>query len=180
MKNIFKKWLSPWVLVMIGIIFNIFAAIISNHYISLNNEKLHLLEEQISRIDIRINSFWQESQTIERKKEFILLLAQLGQLTLDPSVLQHIQQFIGQLKADYDLNQPLKWNSAIDSQQIIDIINSARRKILDDIDDIYLDRILLEKQQQPINNTNSRLMIIALFLQMFGLILVLAKDLQKN
>ena len=39
---------------------------------------------------------------------------------------------------------------------------------------------MLEKQQRPINDANSRLMIIALFLQMFGLILVLAKDLQKH
>ena len=81
-----KKCLSPWVLVMVGIVFNIVAAVISNHYISLNNDKLHRLQDEISHIDVRINSFWQESQTIERKKEFMLLFAKLGQLTPDPVV----------------------------------------------------------------------------------------------
>jgi hypothetical protein len=175
-----NKWLSPWILVMIGIAFNIFAAVITNHFISLNNEKLHRLKNEISRIDVRINSFWQDSQTIERKKEYLLLFAQMGQLTHDPLVLQHIRQFIDKLAAEYQLNQPARLNSSIDSQQLINMIDKARKKIIDDIDDIYLDRIMLEKQKQPINNDNSRLMSIALFLQMFGLILVLAKDLQKT
>ena len=175
-----KKCLSPWVLVMVGIVFNIVAAVISNHYISLNNDKLHRLQDEISRIDVRINSFWQESQTIERKKEFMLLFAQLGQLTHDPLVKQQISHFTERLIEEYQLNQPANLTSTVDSRQIIDIIDTSRNKIINDIDDIYLDRIMLEKQQRPINDANSRLMIIALFLQMFGLILVLAKDLQKH
>lgn len=176
----FKTWLSPWILVIIGIVFNILAAIISNHFISLGNEKLHHLEDEISRIDVRINSFWQDSQTIERKKEFILLFTQMGQVTHDPFVLQFIRQFIEQLTVDYQLNPPASLSSPVDSQQFIEMIDKSRKNIINDIDDIYLDRLMLEKQKQPIINHNSRLMSMALFLQMFGLILVLAKDLQKK
>ncbi|MFK5983842.1 MAG: hypothetical protein QM479_00235 [Pseudomonadota bacterium] len=172
-----KPFFSPWILVIIGISFNIFAAIISHHFISANNEQLQIIESKISAIDIRINTYWQNRQNIERKKEFILLYAQSAKKNDDNFIKQYIHSYISQLLIDYQIkHQP---DIKLNDLQIITIIDQIKNIIVNDIDDIYLDRLLLEKQKYPINNNNVRLMSIALFLQMLGLILVLSKDLKK-
>jgi len=178
----FKALFAPWVLVIVGISFNIFAAIITNHFISTNNEKLRLIEGKISDIELRINTYWQNRQDVERKKDFILLYSQSGQQTKDTFVDQHIQQYMLGLMQDYQLQSELQAMSQTrpHDQQIIDIIDRVKEIIVNDIDDIYLDKLLLEKQKHPLNRDNARLMSIALFLQMLGLILVLAKDLRKD
>jgi len=173
-----KAFFAPWVLVVVGIGFNIFSAIITNHFISANNEKSQQIASKISAIELRINTYWQNRQDVERKKEFILLYSQSGKQTGDLFVKQYIENYIHGLVKDYELK--LDGDTNLSEQQIITIIDRVKNIIVDDIDDIYLDKLLLEKQQHPINNDNAQLMSIALFLQMLGLILVLARDLKKE
>jgi len=176
-----KKLLAPWVLVIIGIAFNIFAALITNYFISLNNDKLAALEEQTQGIDTRINNYWQDRQNIERKMEFILLLQQQlkqqGQ-TQDPFVVQYIENFIQQMITQYKLTR--ENYEILTAQKVIQIVKQTQTQIINDIDDVYFDKLTLEKEKTLLVKVNSRLMSIALFLQLLGLILILAKDFQRN
>ena len=173
-----KALFAPWILVVVGIGFNIFSAIITNHFISANNDKLQQIESKISAIELRINTYWQNRQNIERKKEFILLYSQSGKQSGDVFVKHYIQGYIQDLVKDYQLNE--NQPSDLTEQQLITIIDRVKNIIVDEIDDIYLDKLLLEKQKHPLNSDNASLMSFALFLQMLGLILVLSRDLKKE
>jgi len=174
MKPVWKKLLAPWVLVMTGILFNILSAVITNYFISVNHAHLSQLEEQGQRIDARINNYWQDRQNIERKLEFILLLQQQGKQTHDPFVEQYIDSFIASIRQQYKVN--LGEQQTLDSQTIINIVKKTQEQIVNDIDEVYFDKLTLEKEKTIILGINSRLMSIALFLQVLGLILVLGKD----
>lgn len=173
-----RPFFPPWLLVIVGIGFNIFSAIITNHFISANNEQLRVIEGKISGIDLRINTYWQNRQDVEGKKDFILLYSQAGQQTGDQFVRQYINQYVQGLMQDYQL--PVVKEKQFTDTEIIQIIDRVKGIIVDDIDDIYLEKLLLEKQKHPINRENAQLMSIALFLQMLGLILVLSRDLRKE
>ena len=56
----------------------------------------------------------------------------------------------------------------------------TQEQIVNDIDEIYFDKLTLEKEKRQLSGINSRLMSVALFLQLLGLILILAKDIQRN
>jgi len=178
MKPVWKKLLAPWALVITGILFNILSAVITNYFISVNNSQLSQLEERSQRIDSQINNYWQDRQNIERKLEFILLLQQQGKQTNDPFVRQYIENFIANILKRYKI--PSSEQKKLDSQQIINIVKKTQEQIVNDIDEVYFDKLTLEKEKTVIASINSRLMSIALFLQLLGLILVLAKDFQRN
>ncbi len=187
LKTHWKKFLAPWVLVIIGILFNILAALITNYFISLNNDKLAQLDEQAQGIDNRINNYWQDRQNIERKMEFILLLLQqklqqkLSQQevqTQDLFVVQYIENFIQQIIKQYKIT-PTE-HDTLNSQSVIEVVQLTQEQIVNDIDEIYFDKLTLEKEKRQLSGINSRLMSVALFLQLLGLILILAKDIQRN
>lgn len=177
-KSYWKKLLAPWVLVVTGILFNILSAVITHYFIGLNNSRLSQLEEQTQRINSQINNNWQQRQNIERKMEFILLLQQQGKLTEDPFVLKHIEQFVHDLHGQYKITPatPLP----LDSQKIIQLVQKTQTQLVNNIDAIYFNQLTLDKEKNIISDNNSRLMSTALFLQLIGLILVLAKDFYRN
>lgn len=182
-----KQFFSPWVLVLTGIVFNIFSAIITSHFIGVNNNKIHGIEDKISSVKVRIDSLWQNRQDIERKKEFFLLLIQMregsqaGQSEKRAEVTDsYLENYLEGLVGDYGLSgEILQSIGSLSPQGVIEITELAKQRIVSDIDDIYLEKILLEKEKQPIVNRNSTLMGMALFLQLVGLILVLARDLSR-
>lgn len=175
-QSIYKRIFSPWVLVITGILFNVFAALITNYFIGINNDTLTKLGDQITTIEMRIDNYWQQRQTIERKLEFLLLLKQQDKQVQDPFVSQYITQFIEQNTKDYQIKTQVKM---IDSEAIISFVQQIQKQIVDDIDDIYLDKLNLEKEKQSLTSANSTLMSVALFLQLMGLILILARDFHR-
>lgn len=177
-----KKLLTPWGLVILGVLFNILAALITNYFITVNNEKLAQLDERVEIIETRINNYWQDRQNIERKMEFILLLQQQDRLQSgkqrDPFVGQYIKGFMQQIRKQYNLAE--NKDDTLNSQKVIEIVQQTQEQIVNDIDEIYFDKLLLEKEKQVLAGINTRLMSIALFLQLLGLILILVKDFQRN
>ncbi|MBL4762609.1 MAG: hypothetical protein JKY93_07925 [Gammaproteobacteria bacterium] len=174
----------PWLLVTIGISFNIVSALITSSAISSNNKKMHLIDNQISNINIRIDNYWQTRQNLERKKEFILLLLQNSQrMQLDADLHAYVLAFVNEIIVSHQIKL-LETGEAteitlLSVNVVVPALEAARSAMLDQIDDAYLEKIDLEKQKRPLNDKNSWLMSIALFLQLFGLILVLAKDLSR-
>ena len=179
---------SPWALVVIGIAFNIFSAVITHYFIGINNQEIHALEDEASSIELRIDNYWQYRQDIERKQEIFLLLLRLRGESEAPQkdgdekvVASYVQGFLGNLIEEYGLDKrSLGDGNLLSAQNVIEITEQAKEQIISRIDDIYLDKIFLDKQKQPIASRNAALMSLALFLQLVGLILVLAKDLQRG
>ena len=178
--------LNPWLLVVVGIAFNILSAVITNYFIDINNQEIHALEDKASSIELRINSFWQTRQDIERKRDVFLLLLQSrdDSAASDTNgnkavVYAYVRAFLTKLIEDYGLNgQAFDAGSILSAQNMIEITEQAKQEIIARIDDVYLEKIILDKRKQPIASRNSTLMSLALFLQLVGLILVLARDLQ--
>jgi hypothetical protein len=52
--------------------------------------------------------------------------------------------------------------------------------IIETINTAYLETLELHDARMPLERDNSRLLSIAIFLQVIGLILVLARDLRRN
>ena len=175
----------PWVLVIIGISFNIVSALITGSVISSNNEKIHHIDNQISNISIRIDNYWQTRQNIERKKEFILLLMQSGHTSpLNEEIYEYVVNFINDTIVFYQIKtsekNEIKQITSLKTDAVVSVLDLVRNKLLSQIDDAYLEKISLEEKKQPLTDKNSLLMSVALFLQLFGLILVLAKDLKRK
>ncbi len=183
-----RALLSPWALVVIGIAFNVLSAVITHYFIDINNQEIHALEDEASSIELRIDNYWQSRQDIERKQEIFLLLLRLrGESEATPKdgdeevVSSYVQGFLGNLVEEYGLDErSFDADNLLSTQNVIEITERAKQQIIARIDDIYLDKIFLDKQKQPIASRNSTLMSLALFLQLVGLILVLAKDLQRG
>jgi len=170
--------MAPWILVLTGILFNILSAVIAHYFIGLNNSRLAQIEEQTQRIDSQINTYWQQRQNIERKMEFILLLQQKGKKIGDPFIMEYVARFVQSLRKQYNITAESEQTP--NSQEIIQLVQETQEKLINDIDSTYLNQLTLDKQKMLISSSNSRLMSMALFLQLIGLILVLAKDFQRN
>ena len=95
-------------------------------------------------------------------------------------VYSYVQGFLEDLIEEFGLDKrSFDDDHLLSALNVIEITEQAKQQIIARINDIYLDKIFLDKQKQPIASRNSTLMSLALFLQLWGLILVLAKDLQR-
>ena len=67
-----------------------------------------------------------------------------------------------------------------DPELLLQLSESAQTTIIESINNTYFERIELEDDKTPLERNNARLFSIAIFLQVIGLILVLARDLKKT
>jgi hypothetical protein len=177
------KSIPPWMLVIIGILFNIASAIITHYFVGINNDRLDQLQQQVARADTLIESQWRMKTEIDRQQEFLLLLltqsrqtdsAQQQQLgayivkTLNTTLQQH-QSSADQLKPD----------TTVTLQTIADISQRAKQSLIELINDSYLERLEVEARQAPLKERNAMFYTVAIFLQLTGLILVLARDIAR-
>jgi hypothetical protein len=174
------KPINKWVFVATGILFNISAAIITHYFIGINDQQLMQLEKKSTEYDTQIQSQWRMKTEVDRKQEFLLLLLNQS----NPQNLQQTRDFIiQQLNHALDLQQAVKKKLKPDSVINFDTINTAsesiRQNIISGINDTYLEKLDIEDKQQPLKQRNSLLLSIAIFLQLTGLILVLAKDIGR-
>jgi hypothetical protein len=174
------KPINKWVFVATGILFNISSAIITHYFIGINDQKLMQLEKKSAQYDTLIQSQWRMKTEIDRKQEFLLLL--LNQST--PQNFQQTTNFIvQQLNHSLDLQKitekQLNPDSVINFDTISKVSESIRQSIISSINESYLEKLDIEGKQQPLKERNSLLFSIAIFLQLTGLILVLAKDIGK-
>ena len=63
---------------------------------------------------------------------------------------------------------------------LLDISDAAREAVIELINGTYFESIELKEAKAPLEAANSRLFSIAIFLQVTGLILVLARDLRRR
>ena len=185
-RSALDRLLSPWVFVVTGIVFNILSAVITHYFIGLNNDVINLIDRDINRQQVLIDSLWQSKVEVERKKEFfILLFAYTYDKPEDtPATREFLyRDYLQELMSIHDLSE---FEPRMDRDRgnqlglLLDISTAAQGAIVESINDTYFETIELHEARIPLENDNSRLFSIAIFLQVTGLILVLARDLRRN
>ena len=185
-RSTLDRLLSPWVFVVTGIVFNILSAVITHYFIGLNNDAINLIDRDINRQQVLIDSLWQSKVEVERKKEFfILLFAQTYDKPGDTpaSSESFYRDYLQELMSVHDLTE---FEPRMDRDRgnqlglLLDISAAAQAAVIESINDTYFETIELHEARMPLENDNSRLFSIAIFLQVTGLILVLARDLRRH
>ena len=181
-RSTLDRLLSPWVFVATGIVFNILSAVITHYFIGLNNDAINLIDRDINRRQVLIDSLWQSKVEVERKKEFFILL--FAHAEDKPAASESVyRDYLQELMATYELTE---FEPRMDRDRgnqlglLLDISATAQASIIESINDTYFETIELREARMPLENDNSRLFSIAIFLQVIGLILVLARDLRRN
>jgi hypothetical protein len=197
-----KPLFKPWHFIVLGISLTVLAAVLNHFSIETKYAELTLLRDKITNLDSRIDSLWQRNIEAERKKDLAALFSDLSTIKLSTSVTQPIvTQYIDSIQDRIPSQKPLPILSIDDndtphtqknitdptkeqlSQQAehqITQIESHQQYLQSEIDDLYFDKINLEKQQMPIEINITLTRNISLFLQLLGLILVLSRDLVRK
>lgn len=176
------RLLAPWVFIITGIVFNILSAVITHYFIGLNKEAINVIDRDISRKQVLIDSLWQSRTEVERKKEFFILL--FAHSADRPAVSETVYQaYLDELVATHDLTGFEPGTGRDHGKRLnllLDVSAAAQTAIIESINDTYFETLALQDARMPLENDNSRLFSIAIFLQVIGLILVLARDLRRH
>ena len=176
------KFLAPWVFVLTGILFNIMSAVITHYFIGLNNDEIATIDRQIASKQVLIDSLWQSKTEVERKQEFFILLLS-GQPANPELAERYYHEYLENVLSSHHLKEfqtQMEQHHGTDLKLLLDLSAAAQKNIIADINDTYFETLELQEAKQPLERANSRLFSIAIFLQVTGLILVLARDLRRN
>lgn len=181
-KSRLDRFLAPWVFVLTGIIFNILSAVITHYFIGLNNDQISALERDIQNKQVLIDSLWQSRVEVERKQEFFILL--LSNQSDSPAIIEsYYQEYLDGLVNTHGLEEFVsrkKQPMINDIDLLLSISSAAQKSIIESINATYFETLELQEAKMPLEQDNSRLFSIAIFLQVIGLILVLARDLRRH
>jgi len=181
-KSRLDRFLAPWVFVLTGIIFNILSALITHYFIGLNNDRISVLERDIQNKQVLIDSLWQSRVEVERKQEFFILL--LSNQSDSPAIIEsYYQEYLDGLVNVHGLKEFVareKQAMIKDIDLLLTISSAAQKSIVESINATYFETLELQEAKMPLEQDNSRLFSIAIFLQVIGLILVLARDLRRQ
>lgn len=177
-----ERLLAPWVFVLTGILFNILSAVITHYFIGLNNDQINLIDREIQNKQVLIDSLWQSKTEVERKKEFfILLLSQESKPS--PLIESHYRDYLDEVIDTHgllDFETPKQQPLNSDLGLLLELSSAAQKAIIKSINNSYFEALELQERKMPLEGDNSRLFSIAIFLQVTGLILVLARDLRRR
>lgn len=157
---------------------NIISALLTNFYIDGATRQANDLLQQQQANDKLINLVWQQIETLERKREHTLVLLaasdMAGQVLPDP-VREVLQQDIANVLPDLTIKLTMSEIPYL-MQQFDRVQQSQREKI----NMLYFDNQGLIKQNAGKMESISILRNLALFLQIMGLALILARDLNRR
>ncbi len=169
-------WPPSWLLVLIGLVLNVLALLMSSIVLErLGQSKASLLEQQQENL-YSIQLTWNRVETLERKKEWTILYLQREQKDASTPILD--AAFQAQLRAW--LSVSIADLSATNLGSILDLIESAQQSQRDQIDTFYLSNLSLSEQVMALDSQIAWYRNIGLFLQVFGLALILARDLARK
>ena len=174
--------LAPWVFVLTGILFNILSAVITHYFIGLNNDRINVIDREIQSKQVLIESLWQSRIEVERKKEFFILLL-AGKSANPTTVESYYHDYLKQLTHTHDLQDftaGRQGDAGTDLELLLDLSSAAQQSIVESINNSYFEVLELQERKMPLEGDNSSLLSSAIFLQVIGLILVLARDLRRH
>ena len=168
----------PWMIVLTGLVLNILAIVVS----SLVLDKMVVAQAQYRERQqgnvYSIQLAWNTIETLERKRESMLLHMDIS-TSSNSAVTPELEEAMrGQLGAWVSGKVP---EITVENlSQIMMLINQAQQSQRTRIDDFYLDNLTLSERLQALEEQMTLYKNIALFLQIFGLALILARDLARR
>lgn len=164
----------PWLLVLFGLVLNVMAILMSSMVLDKLSSQINGLSETKRENIYAIQLAWADVETLERKREMLLL--HLGQARkMDDSIAMVLR---GQLK-DW-VNQSVPVISRQNLSLLMSLITQAQQRQREKIDDYYLQNLTVGEQMASLEHDIAWYKNVALFLQIFGLVLILARDLARK
>jgi hypothetical protein len=162
--------IPTWLVVLIGLLFNITAALVTHFLIDGKTNQLNSLSTQMSNNEKEISLLWVQIEGIERKRETLYLLANQGELNTLIAT-----QFSRLLASHLHEEVPLN-----DIQLVDEKIDTYQEDIRNEIDNKFFLNLELVELEMFLQSEVSTLRNWSIFLQMIGLSLILARDLTRK
>tara|TARA_R110001583_G_scaffold99273_1_gene244573 strand:+ start:16551 stop:17057 length:507 start_codon:yes stop_codon:yes gene_type:complete len=159
-----------WLVVLIGLLFNISAALVTHFLIDGKTNQLNSLSAQMNNNEKEISLLWVQIEGIERKRETLYLLSNQGELNAV------IAKQFTRLLASH-LHEEVSMN---DIQRVDQKIDAYQEDIRNEIDNKFFLNLELVELEMLLQSEVSRLRNWSIFLQMIGLSLILARDLTRK
>ena len=159
-----------WSVVLIGLLFNILAALVTHFLIDEKTNHLNSLAMQMNNNEKEISLLWVQIEGIERKRETLYLLINQGQL--DEVIARQFSRLLA-----FHLHQEI---SLTDIESVDNKIDAYQEQIRNEIDNKFFLNLELVELQMYLHSDISSLRNWSIFLQMIGLSLILARDLSRR
>ena len=166
------QWPPAWLLVLIGLMLNVLAILLASIVLEDLSSQIASLSERKEDNLYAIQRAWNSVETLERKRESVLLYI------ASPQVAEVAHTMSNQLR-DW-INAPIPLLVKQNVLQLMDLVDQAQRGYRDQIDDFYLQNLTISEQMMTLSDRITWYRNISLFLQVFGLALILARDLSRT
>ena len=164
-----------WHVVLLGILLNVISAVITNAAVDARIARLDTLTGQQDELGRRISELWRNIQDTERKRDhFIVLLSQAK--LLDAPLSAEVQEEITRTLNTYQWEPPPNFSSPT-LKLVNGVFQRYQKNLRDEIDNTYLEIVNTSSRVSPLKVEISRYRNLALFLQILGLMFVVARDL---
>lgn len=167
-------FLRIWFFIALGVSMMLSAAALQYYSVGMNNRAIEQATMERTKLDALIEQTWQQVQTIERKKEILVLVASAPKTYGSFAPLVSLFLSGTAVKAS-DMPE----NPGARGEWLVNALDGEEQRMIERINMIYgaqqkeSAHILMLKQR------NERTGQLALFLQMFGLMLVMLKDIAR-
>ncbi|WP_407334360.1 hypothetical protein [Enterovibrio sp. 27052020O] len=166
--------IPTWVVVATGLVLNIVAALMTNFVIDdLGEQSASVIEAQTNNNQL-IQLSWQQLDALERRRETIMVI-----LAVKPSM-ESLPTIFGERLLDSFTDMT---NTALTQHNmplIMDKIDQQQDLLRNKIDTLYLDNLHLADSHRELSSNISFFRNLALFLQVLGLALIMARDLSRK
>lgn len=157
-----KRFFYLWTQIIIGVAMTLASAIITNYYIAKNNQQIALFNTKATAITSNIEEIWQNSLSLEQKKETALMLL----ITAPDNPIS--QDYASDILKLFNAK-----SSELSYANIKNAFDNYKSANINQINDKFLIQKELEEKISVLKQDNATLMNYALFFQIMGLIFVL-------
>ncbi len=182
------QWPPAWLLVLIGLVLNILAILLSSIVLEDLGSQMSDLDEQKQENRYSIQLAWNRVETLERKKELLTLYfsndlrGQAPELTPPLSgqtpLFEALERELSRQLSDW-VGDELPELQVTHLHQIMSLIEQAQKEQREYIDEVYLQNLTINEGLVSLDKRIAWYRSIGLFLQVFGLALILARDLAR-
>ncbi|KAB1458117.1 DNA mismatch repair protein [Vibrio panuliri] len=189
-------WPPAWLLVLIGLVLNILAILLSSIVLEDLGSQMSDLDEQKQENRYSIQLAWNRVETLERKKELLTLYfsndlrgqapelnSPLSGQTPSPlsgqtPLFEALERELSRQLSDW-VGDELPELQVTHLHQIMSLIEQAQKEQREYIDEVYLQNLTINEGLVSLDKRIAWYRSIGLFLQVFGLALILARDLAR-
>ena len=172
------KFPPTWVTVSIGLMLNVMAIVLSSQVLDKMTADLTQLDAKKVANQYSIQLAWDKVETLERKREGLLLHLDMSE-TRPNSEKNEVRDMVANQLSSWVI-KPVPPITIHNLEALMRLINQSQQAQRDIIDNWYLDNLVLTEEMQLIEKDMAFYKDIALFLQVFGLALILARDLSRR